>query len=126
MDSWLIYLLVVTVLFQLVIAYKLRQRLGQVKHDNEQQLNALHKEIEALLTANTGLGERFRLMEQQMRSLDDRQEQLEWTETSGQSLKHAVSLVKKGADVDELVTTCGISRGEAELLMTVHQIENAT
>ncbi|OGT19964.1 MAG: hypothetical protein A2V90_07835 [Gammaproteobacteria bacterium RBG_16_57_12] len=125
MNDWMIYLLVGLMLIQAVALIYLRGQLENIERSGKQMVDALHKEIAALLCANTGLGDRFRLLERHVRGLDERQEQLEWSETSGQAIKHAVDLVKKGANADDLVTSCGLSRGEAELVMLIQQVERA-
>ena len=74
----------------------------------EQQ--ALIGQIEALHSAVTQLKERAALP-----TLSDRVVDL--------SLGRAVRMVKQGAAVEELITDCGLNRGEAELLHRLHGSE---
>jgi len=64
-------------------------------------------------------------IEQQLRSVGDRQDQLELRPGGERSYAHAIRMVQKGAGVDELVASCGNHRGEAELLLRVHGMAQA-
>lgn len=67
-----------------------------------------------------GLVKRLAQFEERLRQIESRQEELRFRDTDGQAYEVAAKLVRKGAGVDELVSVCGISRGEAELIINLH------
>jgi hypothetical protein len=68
-----------------------------------------------------GIGDRLGEMEQQLRLLAERQDQLDLRQPANHSYKLAIKLARNGTNADELVRTCGISRGEAELVVMLHK-----
>lgn len=89
----------------------------------EDKAAGVQTEIDVILSANKGVGKQFRMLEQRVRELGERQDQLEWDESSGFSFKQAVELAKQGVNADELVSSCKISKGEAELLTLIHRLD---
>lgn len=75
---------------------------------------SLHKTVEALT-------DRIAQLERQVQHLSRRQNQLELRDPVTQTYEPAIRMVRKGADVEELVSTCGLARGEAELIMMLHR-----
>ncbi len=90
------------------------------------ELQALRTDLGAMCASIAGFGERLVRIEQQLRNVGDRQDQLELRPSGERSYVHAIRMVQKGAGVDELVASCGINRGEAELLLRVHGIAQAS
>jgi len=92
----------------------------------QQQQQTLHSEVAALLVGAAGVGNRVKLLEKGLHKQAERQEQMALDQRSpdGVSVKQAVELARKGATVDELVSLCGLSRGEAELLSTLHKSDH--
>ncbi len=66
--------------------------------------------------------ERQLWMERQLDQLRSRQDQLELSAPESQAYSQAMQRVKQGAGVDELIAELGLSRGEAELIQTVHRM----
>ena len=54
--------------------------------------------------------------QKQVRSMIERQDNLEISNSSNTSYKQAMVLLQKGASTDELIDACDLSRGELELL----------
>lgn len=71
-------------------------------------------QLDALKTRVAELGE-------QLKHTRERQDQLEQRETLLRTYDPAIQLAHKGADVDELISACGLSKGEAELIMMLHR-----
>jgi hypothetical protein len=72
-----------------------------------------------------GLGERLQEVEQQLRLLAERQDQLDLRRPMAQPYRLAIKLAQSGAGVEEIVGTCGINRGEAELVTMLHRAKRA-
>ncbi len=80
---------------------------------------ALRKEVRTV-TANVGiLNTRLSDLERQLVELGQRHERLE--QPVNQAYEVAVNLARKGADVEDIMSTCGLSRGEAELMGRIYQ-----
>lgn len=117
----LLILAVSIVVFLLSTLLMMRGRRRFVKHLNaiqEQQRN-----IRAITAAAIGVGERVLEIERRQRRLAERQEQVDIYESANQPYEQAISMVKHGADVGELVDVCGISESEAELVALMHRLD---
>lgn len=117
----------VAVLVSLVICAWLGIRLAAANRcmlacDNT--LQTAQTEIAILRADVETLTNCIKQLERQMQHLSGRQNQLELRDPITQTYEPAIRLVRKGADVEELVSTCGLARGEAELIMMLHR--NAT
>ena len=91
-----------------------------------EQLGALQRmqgDMHALCAGAINLGKHVDILEQKMRRLTERQDQLELRDPIEQTYSHAIRLAQKGVAVDELVENCGLARGEAELLLRVHRAQ---
>jgi hypothetical protein len=88
----------------------LRQRIAQA----EQQLGAL-------CSASLGAGDHLVKLEHRVQRVVERQDVLEMRAGNERPYAQASQLVHKGADIDELIATCGVTRGEAELLVMMQR-----
>jgi hypothetical protein len=61
-----------------------------------------------------------RQIELQLKQLRMRQSQIEQHEPEARPYSHAIGMVKRGASIEDLIAICGLSRGEAELIITIH------
>ncbi|MCK4742468.1 MAG: DUF2802 domain-containing protein [Sulfuriflexus sp.] len=77
----------------------------------------LHNNFNALCSGSVGVGKRISRLESKSRLQADRQLRLEDKTPAMQNYGNAAKLANKGADMDELVDYCGLSRGEAELIL---------
>ncbi len=89
-------------------------------------LKSVKNDLRALCSSAVGVGERVGRLEGRLRQLSERQDQLDLREPSAQPYQQAIKLVHNGADVDEIVEACGLSRGEAELVMMMHRLDEAS
>jgi len=79
-------------------------------------VRSLQSDLRAMCMGAVGIGKRMLKIEQQLRQQDMRQDQIEIRDTGTREYDHAVRLARKNADIDDLISTCGLSRGEAELI----------
>lgn len=86
----------------------------------QKQLKELSHELQTMTSAAYGVGKRINQLAGQLRELDDRQEEFDLKDQGSHSMQQAIALVHKGANVEELIENCEMSRGEAELLIMVH------
>ncbi|VAW77042.1 hypothetical protein MNBD_GAMMA15-1046 [hydrothermal vent metagenome] len=86
-----------------------------------ERVHQLEQELGALCNASVGAGEHVLRLEQQMQRIIERQNGLEMRSVGERPYNQASQLVNKGANVDELVDTCGLTHGEAELLVLMQR-----
>ena len=115
----------------LALAWRVRglsRRLDELREAMQRQdarLASLQADLGALCRASLGAGERIVQLANQVRWLDERQERTELQTMSERSFDRAIKLVQEGGDIDALMQQCGLTRGEAELLVTVHGMDAA-
>jgi type II secretory pathway component PulJ len=108
----------------LVLVLVRRQRTSLVQRDLE--LAGLKEEMRALCAGAVGLDQRMAAVEQRGRQLKERQEQIELREQGDRPYPQAIRMVQNGASVDELVSVCGLSRNEADLIVMMHRVDAAS
>lgn len=64
--------------------------------------------------------ENRKLIEIQLKTIRTRLRQLDLREPQAIPYNHAITMVKRGAAVHDLIAACGLSQGEAELIIAVH------
>lgn len=116
-----ILLLTVGQIVSLLQLHRTRQRC----EDLEKWLKKNTSDLAAFEKAAMGAGERLMRMEQQVRRLVERQDQVEMYSSNSRPYSQAIQLVQRGASVEELISTCGLTRGEAELICVLHGTREA-
>lgn len=104
-------------------------RLRRNKHQlaaMQANIQGLNNNLRAMFSASVGLDKRVARIEKKARMQSERQDKLELHEPNLQVYGQAARLVRKGADLDEVVNTCGLSRGEAELILYLNGEHNVT
>ncbi len=99
----------------------LRRRLLRSEKMNQAAKQALARDLKALGNALRQTIERLGATERRVREAIERQNRLEMMAPSTERFKHAIALVQRGASAGELMATCGLARGEAELLYLLHR-----
>ena len=56
----------------------------------------------------------------QLKTIGARQRQIDLREPQAVPYSHAITMVKSGAAVNDVISTCGLSQGEAELIVAIH------
>ena len=100
-----------------------RKSLAQEETEQELQrrIHSLEQELGALCSASVGAGEHVVKLEQQVQRITERQDQLELRVAGERPYDQASQLVDKGADIEDLMDSCGLTRGEAELLVMMQR-----
>ena len=115
-QNTLLSVLALSLCLHLMQIFRIRRSQCRLASMNE-QLENIGNDMRAMFSASKGVDKRLARMEKKLRLQTDRQDKLELHEPNLQAYGQAARLVRKGADADELVDTCGLSRGEAELIM---------
>ena len=76
--------------------------------------------VSALAQEEVDAGLRRERIEQRLRGLHTRQDRLELQGRSDKPYAQAIQLVRRGAGLDEIMRACGLNRGEAELILSLH------
>ena len=114
-----------------------------VSHRSHRQLNGLKNELKqarndlkALTTTSLGIGGRLLEIERRQRRIVEKQNNepqsskpqpvVDIYESANQPYDHAIHLAQHGKEVDEIVSICGISQNEAELIKMMHRLEQAS
>ncbi len=106
----------------LLLATKVRQLLGQELKYQDVILN-LQQAVTALNGEILENGRHRQGIDIQLKRLGIRQDQLELRELESRSFGYASDLVKKGAGVEDLMGVCGLTQGEAELIVNLHGLQ---
>ena len=107
-------------LMALVSARRVRKRL----RDFERSLETLEQSMQSAAHIFAESDMRMNAACEEIKKLTVRQGAVETA--GGQSgFKQAIALSRRGASVDELMDTCGISVGEARLILTMYGQEEA-
>lgn len=59
-------------------------------------------------------------IEQRLNGIRTRQDELELRDQGDKSYAQAIKLIHRGANVDDIIAACGLNRGEAELIASLH------
>ena len=86
-------------------------------------LSRLQNDLHALVAGAVNMDQHLAGMDQRLRRLTERQDQLELRDPMQQAYDHAIRLIQQGTDLDTLMDQCALARGEAELLMRIHRVQ---
>ncbi|GMR08222.1 MAG: hypothetical protein BMS9Abin26_1227 [Gammaproteobacteria bacterium] len=117
------FALLVCMVIVFSLSRKLQQSIQDLKH-KDQLILTMRRDIAALCSGAVGIGKRLVKIEYGLRHQEERQDQLELREPAQQPFEHAVRLVQQGSDLKELMSTCALTQGEAELIMMLHRYDN--
>jgi len=107
------------------------------KHQADAKVvRALQRDLRALTSASVGMGEHVMDMERRQRAAPATAQTpvvtpQTSTKTSRQTFparpyESAIRLVQQGAGVEELISSCGLSTSEAELIRTMHSFDKVS
>ena len=97
------------------------KEVAEILQDAQQRVNQMEQELGALCSAAVGAGEHVVKLEQKVKRIIERQNLLELRASSDRPYTQASQLVHRGANIEELVDSCGLTRGEAELLVMMQR-----
>lgn len=103
-------------------------RLQRQLQTERARLETALRDVRSLGRAAMSVGQRLAQVEQGLRHIAKRQDELglrqEYQDDpDAKSYEQASKLLRKGAGVEELMDICGLSRGEAELLVMMHRLD---
>ena len=96
----------------------LRQLEQQTRLDG--RIDKLGQKLTEYQQTNIRMGEELIALREKLAQLDNKQQRLEQQDMQTMPYNHASRLVSMGASLDDLMQACGLSRGEAELMLKLH------
>lgn len=116
--------LAVAVMVVFIASRKQQSGLQRQLHQQRLKHDQLQAQFKLLLSGSQGVGDRLHRVETNLSNSKNLATQNNSTSSSDVSVRQAIELARKGASVDELVDLCGLSRGEAELMSTIHNVSS--
>lgn len=124
--QWVLWIVIATVLSlwvaQAVLQGLQLRRLGAAL---KSRCDILGRELHATASTGMGVGQRLVACERQLHELRTTIEEMRQNDPLRVSYDEAARLVDLGADIDDLMNTCGISRPEAELVSALKKRQAA-
>ena len=109
-------LLVLVMFLYAMLAIRQRHTKNRIS-SLEADVKNLSKDLHAFFSGSVGIDKRLGRLEKKAKSQSQRQDKIELKDTNVQAYGQATRLVRNGAGMNELMNTCGLSRGEAELIV---------
>lgn len=122
-SEYISILLGVLNLFLLIVVLRLSTQVKKYRSSHDKQIKLLNAEISALCTGAAGTGAHLSRVEQKVKRILERQDQLDLRDPSDRALDQATRMARQGATVEELIAKCGLVRAEAELLALLHRAQ---
>jgi len=85
-----------------------------------EKLQQMQQDISALCNGASGLVNQLVKVQQSVRHIAERQDQVELRNTNERPYTKAIRLVQHGASSQDLVSSCGLAKGEADLIVQMH------
>jgi hypothetical protein len=124
--QWVPWILAAAVLSLLVAQMVLQGRqLRGLQVALKSRCDILGRELHVTASTGMGVGQRLVACERQLHELRTTIEEMRQNDPLRVSYDEAARLVDLGADVDDLMNTCGISRPEAELVSALKKRQAA-
>jgi hypothetical protein len=93
-------------------------------NQQNETIQIIQEDIAAMCQGAVGVGEHLARLEQRTTALSKRQDQVEMQEAPERSYTRAIKMVRNGANIDQIISDCGLARGEAELLLLTRNIDS--
>lgn len=102
-----------------------RRQISALRAELKGRCEDLGREIHATASGSMGVGQRVVSCERQLHELRGTLDEMRQNDPLRISYDEASRLVDLGADIDDLMNTCGISRPEAELVSALRKRQAA-
>jgi hypothetical protein len=96
-------------------------RLRRQQVTGDARLASLERELQALTNSTLGMGRKLRNFDERIQAAEKNAQDLALPDPVKVSYNEAARLMGLGADIDDIITNCGLSRPEAELVAAMHR-----
>ncbi len=120
--AWMLFAAVALMaICALVFSLVVYRRMQTAEKRYDALVNVLRHEIAVMNTGAIGMGRRLKQIEEKLDITAEKQQEMENRDPGALAYNQAAKLMEMGADVDDLITSCGIARPEAELMALLHR-----
>ena len=124
--SWLPWCLTALAIVLVLVQGTLHGRkIQSLQASLKNRCDTLGRELHATTSGSMGVGQRLVACERQLFELRNAMDEMRQNDPLRISYDEAARLVDLGADIDDLMNTCGISRPEAELVSALKKRQAA-
>lgn len=123
-SSWMwvvVILLAVLSVSALLLWLRSRRNMEELERRLTALVSKQQNEISAVFDGTFGVGKQVQALARDVRDLRERQQRAEKSDPGELPYNQAMRMVESGADADQLVERCGLSRSEAELVVLLHE-----
>jgi len=113
----------ILLLMSLVAMAFMYNHFHQILAQQDEIITAMQSDLNAMVSGAVGVGDHLAKLEERTQRLVQRQDTLELQEAPERSYRHAIKMLRNGANLDQIMSDCGLARGEAELLMLNKSID---
>lgn len=114
-------LVLVTLVLMTLQSMNHRRQLARLEGELKSRYEELGRELHAVSSGSMGVGRRVMACEKHMQQIQRGVDELRQNDPMRVSYDEASRLVELGADIEDLMDTCGISRPEAELVAALNR-----
>jgi len=114
-------ILLLLVVAGIVYLYNIRGNFKQNLQKLEQEHLKFKKDLIIVDASTVEVGERVNKFEDYLQRLSLRQDVAELKQSAIASYVHAAKIIEIGGSIDDIVAGCGLTRVEAELVVTLHK-----
>ena len=123
MKSWLLFsfaeILVCAISVFSFLAWRTSRRTQKILAAVEETFQTIAPQVQALFNADISIGKRFQELQQHYDILAKEVDQLKHHSASAPTYNQAIKLAEMGATLDEIQTSCQLSKAESELVMSL-------
>ncbi|GLQ32368.1 DUF2802 domain-containing protein [Litoribrevibacter albus] len=103
------------------IAYSCYRKSELARQQVTEELALVLSEFKAFKSSSIGIGKKLMGLEKDLADTVEKQQDFEFQDPNSLPYTQASRLIQMGADAEDLVNSCGLSKAEAELLMLVNR-----
>ena len=122
-----LFVFIGNVIFLLVTAILL-QRMSQKLRREYTQVKSMRDDLKAFSVAAIGMGKRVLQLEQRQRHVPENtqtEKVFTYVEPANQAYDEAAHMARQGKDVEAIMSQCGLSHSEAELIFLMNRLDKA-
>lgn len=119
--EWVVSAIAIAISFiSLTISFKLMKEHKGLVEQYQKDQDSLEKALDIVRKGSLGVGKRVLNVESKLGKIAEMPAQAAGNEPSYLPYNHAMNLLEKGVNPDELVTECHLTEAEADLLNLIH------
>jgi len=122
----IVMLLIISILgiisiYALMVARRAEKKNAVLVEELQNKTDHLEHELSAMMDGAFGMGDYLEDVKKALKDILDKQLLLEHNDSGNLPYNQAVRMVGQGASVEDLVSSCGLSRAEAKLVELLHK-----